>query len=83
MHDTPMYNGVVERLNCVLLELTQAFLHSSTLPKILWGEAVKHAVWLKNRMYFGTLMKLVNITIYSPSFWDSGVLRCNAPFNFF
>ena len=45
-----MYNGVAERLNCVLLEHTWAFLHSSTLPKFLWGEAVKHAVWLKNRM---------------------------------
>ena len=49
-HNTPMYNGVAERLNCVLLEHTWAFLHSSTLPKFLWGEAVKHAVWLKNRM---------------------------------
>ena len=49
MHDTPVYNGVAERLNRVLLECTQAFLHSSALPKFLWGEAVKHAVWLKNR----------------------------------
>ena len=48
-HDTPTYNGVAERLNRVLLECTQAFLHSSTLPKFLWGEAVKHTVWLKNR----------------------------------
>jgi hypothetical protein len=29
---------------------TWAFLHSSVLPKFLWGEAVKHAIWLKNRM---------------------------------
>jgi hypothetical protein len=49
MHDTPTYNGVAKQLNRVLLEGTRAFLHSSTLPKFLWGEAVKHAVWLKNR----------------------------------
>ena len=49
-HDTPAYNGVAERLNCVLLECTHVFLHSSALPKFLWGEAVKHTVWLKNRM---------------------------------
>jgi hypothetical protein len=25
-------------------------IHASRLPKSLWGEAVIHAVWLKNRM---------------------------------
>ncbi|KAG2067335.1 hypothetical protein BDR04DRAFT_976296, partial [Suillus decipiens] len=24
-------------------------LHDSNLPRTLWGEAVRHAVWLKNR----------------------------------
>ncbi|KAE9390854.1 hypothetical protein BT96DRAFT_750865, partial [Gymnopus androsaceus JB14] len=24
-------------------------LHSSGLPRNLWGEALKHAIWLKNR----------------------------------
>jgi hypothetical protein len=48
-HDTPEYNGVSERLNRTLLERTRAFFHSSELPKFLWGEAVNHAVWLKNR----------------------------------
>ena len=56
MHDTPTYNGVAERLNHVLLEHTQAFLHSSMLPKFLWGEAVKRAVWLKNRMVTRALL---------------------------
>ena len=48
-HDTPEYNGVSERLNRTLLERTRAFLHASGLPKFLWGEAIHHAVWLKNR----------------------------------
>ena len=55
MHDTPVYNGVAERLNCVLLECTQAFLHSSTLPKFLWGETVKYTIWLKNKTATCTL----------------------------
>ena len=50
MDDTPAYNGVAEMLNHVLLECTQAFLHSSVLLKFLWGEAVKHTILLKNRM---------------------------------
>ena len=49
VHDTPEYNGVSERLNRTLLERTRALLHSSKLPKNLWGEAITHAVWLKNR----------------------------------
>ena len=49
VHDTPEYNGISERLNRMLLERTRALLHASKLPKNLWGEAVTHVVWLKNR----------------------------------
>jgi transposase InsO family protein len=48
-HDTPEHNGVAERLNGILLEKVRAMLHASGLPKFLWSEAVRHAVWLKNR----------------------------------
>ena len=48
-HDTPEYNGVSERFNRTGLERTRAFLHASGLPKFLWGEAMSHVVWLKNR----------------------------------
>jgi hypothetical protein len=48
-HDTPQHNGVAESLNRRLLERTRAILHHSGLPKHLWGEAVNHATWLKNR----------------------------------
>ena len=49
VHDTPQHNGVAERLNRTLLEKVRAMLHESKLPRPLWGEAVRHAVWLKNR----------------------------------
>lgn len=49
VHDTPQHNGVAERLNRTLLERVRAALHDSGLPRFLWGEAVRHAVWLKNR----------------------------------
>jgi hypothetical protein len=32
----------------MLFEKVCTMLHSSGLPKFLWGEAVKHAVYLKN-----------------------------------
>lgn len=49
VHDTPEHNGVAERLNRTLVERVRAMLHASGLPKSLWGEAMMHAVWLKNR----------------------------------
>ena len=49
VHDTPQLNGVAECLNRTLLERICAFAHGSGLPKSLWGEALRHAVWLKNR----------------------------------
>lgn len=49
MHDTPEYNGVAERLNRTLVTKVRAMLHDSGLPKFLWGEAMLHATFLKNR----------------------------------
>lgn len=49
MHDTHEEAGVLERLNCTLMEKVRAMLIASGLPTFLWGEAVMHAVWLKNR----------------------------------
>jgi hypothetical protein len=48
-HDTPQGNDIAERLNCMLLEQIQAFAHKSGIPKSLWGEALRRALWLKNR----------------------------------
>jgi hypothetical protein len=48
VHDTPEHNGISERLNRTILEKVRAMLHASGLPKFLWGEAAKHAVYLKN-----------------------------------
>ena len=49
-HDTPQLNGIAEQLNRTLLERICAFTHMSGLPKSLWGEALRQATWLKNRM---------------------------------
>ncbi|PPQ72971.1 hypothetical protein CVT26_014516, partial [Gymnopilus dilepis] len=51
VHDTPEYNGVAERLNRTLMEKVRAMGHDSGLPKFLWGEALMHAVYIKNRTW--------------------------------
>lgn len=49
VHDTPQHNGVAERYNRTLVEKIRAMLHSSGLPRTLWAEAARHAVWVLNR----------------------------------
>jgi hypothetical protein len=44
VNDTSKYNGVSKHLNWTLLEHTHTLLHSSKLPKNLWGEAINHIV---------------------------------------
>ena len=48
-HDTPKHNGVAEWLNQTLVKRVRTILHASGLPKMLWGEALLHVVWVKNR----------------------------------
>ena len=55
VHDTPEHNGVAERLNRTILEKVRAMLHDSDLPKFLWAEAARHAVYLKNRTWTRTI----------------------------
>jgi hypothetical protein len=48
-HNTLQANGIAERLNRTLLERVHTLTHTSGLPKSLWGEALWHVAWLKNR----------------------------------
>jgi hypothetical protein len=43
-------DGVAEHFNHVILERVRAMLHASGLPRFLWAEAARHAVWLRNCM---------------------------------
>jgi len=54
-HDTPQLNSIAECLNRTLLEWIRALMHTTALSKTLWGEALRHAAWLKNRMAMRSL----------------------------
>ena len=47
---TPQQNGVAERKNRILLEMTRALIIESHVPKSFWPEAVATAVYLSNRL---------------------------------
>ncbi|PIL28794.1 transcription factor [Ganoderma sinense ZZ0214-1] len=49
VHDTHEHAGVSERLNRTVMEKVRVMLIVSGLPRFLWGEALMHAIWLKNR----------------------------------
>ena len=47
---TPQQNGIAERKNRHLLEITRAIMFTSHVPKYFWGDAILTAAYLINRM---------------------------------
>ncbi|RVW73594.1 Retrovirus-related Pol polyprotein from transposon TNT 1-94 [Vitis vinifera] len=50
MLGSPNQNGVVERRNRTLLDMVRSMLNNSKLPRFLWIEALKKAVYILNRV---------------------------------
>jgi hypothetical protein len=46
----PQQNGVVERRNRTIMEMSRALLKSMKVPGRLWAEVVRHSVYLLNRL---------------------------------
>ena len=47
---TPQQNGVSERKNRTIMEMTRCLLHEKNLPKKFWAEAASTSVFLLNRL---------------------------------
>lgn len=47
---TPQQNGVVERRNRIIVAMVRSLLKTMDLPLYLWGEAVRHSVYILNRL---------------------------------
>lgn len=50
MPGTPRQNGVSERRNRTLKDMVRSMINNSSLPNSLWGEALKTAVYILNRV---------------------------------
>ncbi|KAL8101414.1 hypothetical protein AgCh_033340 [Apium graveolens] len=47
---TPQQNGVVERRNRTVVAMTRSILKESGLPAFMWGEAVRHSIYVLNHL---------------------------------
>lgn len=47
---TPQQNGVVERRNRTVVAMERNCLKEMNLPSILWGEAIRHSVYILNKL---------------------------------
>ena len=47
---SPQQNGVVERRNRTLMEMTRSILKHMNMPNYFWGEATRHSTYLLNRI---------------------------------
>ncbi|KAK1422289.1 hypothetical protein QVD17_25292 [Tagetes erecta] len=47
---SPQQNGVVERRNRTMLSTTRSMLKAMKMPQSFWGEAVRHAIYILNRV---------------------------------
>ncbi|XP_021609063.1 uncharacterized protein LOC110612592 [Manihot esculenta] len=54
---TPQQNGVSERKNRTIMEMTRCLLHEKNLPKKFWAEAANTVIFLLNRLPTKALQK--------------------------
>jgi len=69
--DTPQQNGIAERKNRHLLEVTRALMFTSKVPQHLWGEALLTATYLINRMPSRPLEFKTPFKVFKESFPSS------------
>ena len=72
VHNVHGQNGVLERVHYTLLDGVRALLSASGLPASLWGEALKHMVWIRNR---SPTKALNGMTLYEALYGEKPTLK--------
>ena len=79
--DSPFQNGVVERMNRSLMEITRCLLAHAGLPPTFWIDAYTYATYLRNRMIWSTAVDKSSHEIMwneKPSIHHLPVFGCDA-----
>ena len=69
--DTPQQNGIAERKNKHLLEVSRAIMFSINVPKYLWGGAILIASYLINRTPIHVLNYIPPLDCFQKYFLES------------
>ena len=72
---SPQQNGVVERRNRTLTEMTRSIMKHMKMPNYLWGEAVRHSTYLINRVATLTLKDVSPYECFKKKKPNVGYLR--------
>ncbi|KAJ0602036.1 putative RNA-directed DNA polymerase [Helianthus annuus] len=78
---TPQQNGVVERRNRTVMGMTRALLKTLNVPDPYWGEAVRHSVYLLNRIGTKAIKNMTPFEVwkgYKPTLEYAKVFGCMA-----
>jgi hypothetical protein len=67
--DTPPQNGVAERKNRHILEVTRSLVYTMNVPNFLWSEVFLTAIFLINRMP-SRIITARNVLTCDPPYWS-------------
>ncbi|KAM1322362.1 hypothetical protein ACFX2F_015335 [Malus domestica] len=62
---SPQHNGIVERKNMTIVEMTKSMMHEKNMPYTFWGETVNISVYLLNRCPTKALDKKTLFEVFS------------------
>ncbi|GJR00746.1 zinc finger, CCHC-type containing protein [Tanacetum coccineum] len=78
---SPQQNGVVERRNRTVLSTTRSMMKAMKLPLTFWAEAVRHAIYILNRVPTRALENKTPLTGTLPTenrIWKPRIFGCTA-----
>ena len=78
---SPQQNGVVERRNRTMVAMARSLLKEMQLPSFFWGEAIRHAIYLLNRLPTRALSEQTPHEVWTgvkPSLGHIRVFGCTA-----
>jgi transposase InsO family protein len=54
----PQQNGVVERKNCILVEMASTMLDEHMTPRLFWADVISTACYISNRIFLRSILHL-------------------------